>query len=233
MDNRLPAQLKQRFTSEVLWHFTGRNKSEDEAYERMVSILRTGRLKASQEEVEFRFVNVNTKDLQKLAGHPVCCLADIPFKDLHIHAERYKRHALGFHKESVIGNHFQPILYVNQYADFFPRFMQAKAELEAAMNGSETAAKKFEDLMRLLASVMKSGDLKSNPVDNPDWDQLQTNNFYYEREWRSLHDWNFTPDDLALIVLPDEKLADFMKIKKDLRIAETTSVIPFSMVYRL
>jgi hypothetical protein len=139
MNNRLLAQLKQRFTSEVLWHFVGRNKSEEEKYQILVSILKSG-LKLGNKNVEFKFFDIKTNKMVTLWGYPVVCLADIPLKDLHIHAERYGRYAIGFHKESVINNNFHPVLYVNQYSSLFHRFIELRDNIGSYLESTDKEA---------------------------------------------------------------------------------------------
>lgn len=171
MNNRLLAQLKQRFTSEVLWHFVGRNKTEDERYQILLSILNTG-LKISKDNAEFKFLDLKTKQMVTLWGYPVSCLADIPLKDLHIHAERYGRYAIGFHKESVINNNFSPVLYANQYSSVFHQFIELRNQIEAFLNtNSAEISQKFQEFLLLLGSVAKAGDLKASPVNDINWDQ--------------------------------------------------------------
>ncbi|MBI2985792.1 MAG: hypothetical protein HYY45_03385 [Deltaproteobacteria bacterium] len=234
ISNRLLAQLKQRFASEVLWHFVGRGKSDHESYQILLSILRTG-LKVGEKN-EFKFVDPATNEIQTLWGYPVCCLADIPLKDLHIHAERYGRFAIGFHKESAISSNFNPVLYINQYSSVFHHFILRRNEVEGYLERTNSdIAGKFQELLLLLGSVTKSGDLKANPVAALMLDEMQLNNFYYEREWRSIYNWDFQKDDVAILIMPDETLDDFRKDRKrgDLRIDEDTPILPFSMVYRL
>lgn len=235
MNKRLIAQTKQRFTSEILWHFVGHNKSEAEQYHILLSILKNG-LKRGKTKAEFKFIDPKTNRIRIAWGYSVVCLADIPFKDLHIHTERYGRFAIGFHKESVINNHFFPILYVNQYSNIFHRFIQLRDEIGIYLeNNNKEIAGKFHELLLYLGSMVKSGDLKANSEKRIDWDELQINNFYYEREWRSIYDWNFTNNDIAAIIIPDEKMHDFIKDMKleSLKIDEITPILPFSMIYSL
>ncbi|MBI4244521.1 MAG: hypothetical protein HY606_10560 [Planctomycetes bacterium] len=156
MTIRWQTQLKQRFTSEVLWHFVGRNKSDEQAYEILLSILRSG-LKVAEKNVEFKYIDSKSGQLKTLWGYPVACLADIPLKDLHIHAERYGMTAIGFHKENAVQNHFNPVLYVNQYSGFFPLFMDIRNEIETKLaQTSQELAEKFDNLLLFLGSVAKS-----------------------------------------------------------------------------
>lgn len=234
-NQRLLAQLKQRFTSEVLWHFVGRNKDEATSYNFLLSIMQSG-FNVGKKNEEFKFWDGKASKWVTLWGHPVSCLADIPLKDLHIHAERYGRFAIGFHKESVINNHFNPVLYINQYSFLFHRFIELRNEVEAYLDKMDKSmSDKFQDLLLLLGSIAKAGDLKADPVNDPNRDELQANNFYYEREWRSICSWDFKKEDVAVVILPDEYIAKFLNDRETmkLRIDSMTVMLPFSMVYRL
>lgn len=236
MNSRLPAQSKQRFTSEIFWHFTGRDKSNKSAYEILLSILRTG-LKRGGSNVEFKFVDTEKKQQHTTWGYPVVCLADIPFKDLGIHMERYGFHAIGFHKEAVILNHFNPVLYVNQHSSFFRQFMETRERLIKHFESDAEAdsAKKFDEMLYLLGSIAVSGDIWANPEVNPKKDQVQLNNFYYEREWRSINDWNFKAEDVAAVIVPDLEMEKILSDKKsgDLKLKDETPILAASMIYRL
>ena len=120
MTERLIAQAKQRFASEILWHFVGRGHKEspEESYKILLCILKDG-LKVGHENVEFKYQDQEMGELVTLWGYPVSCLADIPLKDLPIHAERYGTFAIGFHKEKAIENNFNPVLYINKYSILF------------------------------------------------------------------------------------------------------------------
>lgn len=233
-NSRLLTQLKQRFASEILWHFVGHNESDGRRYERFISILKTG-LRVGNNAEPFKYVDKRSRRVVTLRGHPVCCLADIPLKDLLIHAERYGHYAIGFHKESAIMHDFNPVLYVNQYSSFFDRFMALRDEIQSSLSADTAMSTKFKELLLLLGSTAKSGDIKANPVDNIQWDQMQCNNFYYEREWRSMRNWLFTKNDIAMLILPDNKIASFVTYRdtNELIIDKTTPVMPFSMIYRL
>ena len=238
MDDRLWAQTKQRFASEILWHFVGRKTKDnpESSYTTLISILKDG-LKISKEPSEFRYKDPNTNNQVTRWGYPTSCLSDIPFKDLIIHAERYGTLAIGFHKERAIDNGFNPVLYVNTYSSMFARFMSDIKELEDHLLQSDKEKyDKFQEMLLMLGAVAKSGDLKANPIDNRQLDEFQLNNFYYEREWRSLYDWPFEPNDVALIIVHDDEMVEEFREdieKEKLRANKKTAILPFRMVYRL
>ena len=235
MTSRLIAQLKQRFASEVLWHFVGRTRSDSGRYEDLLSILRQG-LQLGKGKEEFRFYCKRTKKWRSLEGYPAVCLADIPLKDLHIHAVRYGEYAIGFHKESVIRYGFNPVLYANQHSGVFHDFIFLRDRLEDRLRKlSVEAATDLQKLLLLLGTVTKAGNLQANPVADIDWDKAQVNNFYYEREWRHVLPWPFQASDVAMVILPDRRITDFLRDRKSsgLKIDERTPVLPYSMIYRL
>ncbi len=231
---KILTQLKQRFASEVLWHFVSREKPDEDSYHIVLSILKTG-LKVGPQKEQFKVYNQKTKEVEVLDGDPVACLADIPLKDLHIHAERYGSFAIGFHKASAILNGFNPVLYVNQYSSVFHEFMKFIEEIDQDIEKLPDMYKKYSRLRNLLGSIAKSGDLMASPQADPKLDHLQMNNFYYEREWRSLTSWNFKSEDVALILLPEEKLWSFVEDRKHsgLKVSETTPVLPFNLIYNV
>lgn len=229
----LAARIKQRFTSDILWHFVSREKNDNQSFEILLSILKTGLHVGTKNEF-FKFINWKTKQQETTWGYPVSCLADIPLKDLHIHIERYGKFAIGFYKSSAIKQGFHPVLYANQYSATFAQFMELRDDIyEELGRSSSPAAAKFEQLMTLLGSVCKSGDLLANPSVSEHKDFHQINNFYYEREWRSISNWDFKPADVALVILPESDLPRLNVQKKDLRLENVTPVLPLKLIYQL
>lgn len=122
--------------SKILWHFTGgprwnsaKNRQESrpkpaaDAYEALVSILRSKQLRLGQyrEVVRVRVPQprrypANKQEPEKfvyeaIRSSPVCCLADIPIAHLSYQAKRYGKIAIGFHRESAVKHGFNPVLY--------------------------------------------------------------------------------------------------------------------------
>ena len=73
------------------------------------------------------------------------------------------------------------------------------------------------------------------PHTNQELDKKQLQAYYYEREWRSLRDWKFQAENVAAVIVPDNKLRQFLddRDRQTLTISRETLVLPFSMVYRL
>lgn len=226
-------RLKQRFTSEILWHFVGRGKTDEQSFRSLVSILKTG-LRLGERPENFKFIHPKNKKREIWPCHHSCSLADIPLKDLHIHVERYGGYALGFHKKNAVLEGFHPVLYMSQYSDFFARFIAARDAAAKDVENSR-AQKSYEELMKILGSFCKSGDVLATPASSLRMDTHQINNFYYEREWRSIRNWDFKAADVALLILPDKQVARFFRERKkhQFRLQESTPILPLKLMYQL
>lgn len=227
-------RLKQRFTSEILWHFVGRGKTDEQSFRSLTSILKSG-LHRGEHSDDFKFIHPKTKKHETWPGHRICSLADIPLKDLHIHVERYGGYALGFHKKNAVLEGFHPVLYASRYSDLFARFVEARDEVSRAVKNTGSVAKKCEELLRVIGSLCKSGDVLAEPKSSSRKDTKQINNFYYEREWRSVRDWDFKPADVALLILPDKQVGRFFRERKKhkFRLQESTPILPLKLMYQL
>jgi hypothetical protein len=87
--------------------------------------------------------------------------------------------------------------------------------------------------MRLLGTYMKRGDLTAPiSIGDTEVDDLQNNNFYYEREWRSAFEWEFKADDIEAIMIPRENFQG-MKTVLDENNMNNVPIIPAEMVMKL
>ncbi len=235
--DELSAQLDQRFASHVLWHFTGRlNFRENENYNRLVSILGSS-LRVGPKPPAFTYFVPSLTETKTQLGYPVNCLADIPFKDLIVHAKRYGRCAIGFHRNAAIQHGFTPMLYTNQYSPDFQRFMQTRDAIEdlvAQLKDTELSSK-IDELLYYLGSIAKAGLLDMAPRSDDQFDaEDPKNNYYYEREWRSIREWNFSAEAVAAVMLPGHMLEKFAEDRKarNLKVTAQTAIIPFDMIWR-
>lgn len=190
----------QRFSTKVLWHFTGYNKSEEKAFSILKTILKEKILK----EGKYYPMVIMPVSGEKRWGHRCSCMCDIPFKDLRIHTERYGKYGLAFDKnKAIINGHFNPVLYIHKDHIFFKHtdavLLKDIDELTRLAGGY---GKKLFDYLVLLGTYIKRSDLTA-PVSsgNPILDELQDNNFYYEREWRSAYPFTFKNEDIEAIMV--------------------------------
>jgi hypothetical protein len=181
--------------SKILWHFTGgplwncekncqesRPKPAQQAYEILVSILRSRQLRTGRyREVvkvlvpERKVRNPTTKQFEVVKDSvvtvesvPVCCLADIPIAHLSYHAQRYGRFALGFRREAALQRGFNPVFYVPHNTDVLRSIYEGHRnigyidpdEIESAASDIETALSGLECVKGHEVDVDVSSELR-------------------------------------------------------------------------
>lgn len=216
------------YVSPNLIHFVGRTAStEDEAYYRLLSIIRDGWLLPHNA----RLRGQRDENLAAFEMHPsarlssndrfvpeMVCFADIPDDELSIHTSKYGNFGLALPKAFLAPKGARPVLYVpyqaktqplaryddihedwDELARIFPLEVDPKfggktlSEVTAPdpLEG-EAPAERIADWVNhdLLAYVkFFDGGL---PDDHED-------NFYMEREWRSVRSMNFLLRDIARV----------------------------------
>jgi hypothetical protein len=187
----------QRFSSNALWHFTGYRKTDADSFKRLLSILRSG-LDTYEPAPEMKFFKRHQTAIRKLS-----CLCDIPFRDLAIHTARYGSFGIAFEKKSAVRNGFNPVFYVHKE---HPMFHQVESALK--QRSTDAALRNFLDLF---AAYYKQADLKNSLERDVYADTRLSNNFYYEREWRSVRPWKFAPKNVLAVMLPDKFITSFQK----------------------
>jgi len=205
--------------SRILWHFPGgpypdegTNKQKAtrkpfaDAYLALKGILQSRSLRLGDytENHKSSFSpqpdggNESCRVDKTIALERVCCVADIPIIHLPYHARRYGRIAIGFHRQSVINNNFNPVLYqLNRSKAADDSFhaannLQMAIDLAIQQNHVDILEKLKQSKSRLMAllSLTKS------------FDDSEFSTIYTEREWRSTKPFQFSFDDLAMIVVP-------------------------------
>lgn len=230
--------LFQRFSSEVLWHFVGLQDKDDpdKCFKTLLSILQEGNLKLGSRPEPFIYHHQDGTS-EELCGYPVNCLADIPLKDLPLHSMRYGEFAIGFHRKSAIQKHFMPVLYVPQKSGLIDYYLRLRGELESSVgNISEELAEKFEQYLLMLGSVAKPCNFDGNLDDDPARDELHMSNFYYEREWRSIYEWKFTHQDVAMIIVKEPAMVEaFTEVlnRGDLTAKKSVPILTFDTIFKI
>jgi hypothetical protein len=197
----------QRFSSRALWHFTGYGKDSDAAYSVLESILSTSCLQVGK-EAEMIIMH----DGEKRWGYPFSCLCDIPFKDLTIHMVRYGQFGIAFHKHDAINHgHFNPILYLHKDAFLFQKGGALLRTIEGLVSAQDPVYAPLQEFLLALGSYTKRSDLSHPAEINPQKDKDQNNNFYYEREWRSVYPWSFNDESIAAIMMPSHFVERFRR----------------------
>lgn len=199
------AYFLQRFSTNVLWHFTGYNKSEGESLATLKKIIEEKRLRVGKYRAE-----VLMRSGIKRWGHPCSCMCDIPFKDLRIHTSRYGKYGVAFDKiKAIKDGKFNPVLYIHKDHIFFDYTENELLPFIDMLTSVKVAGEKLSEYLFLLGTYIKRSDLTAPlSIGNPIVDDLQNNNFYYEREWRSAYDWDFEKDDIETIMVQRKNIKD-------------------------
>lgn len=224
------ADFLQRFSTKVLWHFSGYNKSPNEA----ISII-----KKIIEEQNLRIGNYHSELIMpsgtKRYGYPCVCMCDIPFKDLRIHTIRYGRHGLAFNKKkAIINGQFNPVLYIHKghfLFDYVEKYLINYIDELTKLNS--VLSKNINEYMFIIGTYLKPSDLTAPiTVGNARVDLEQNNNFYYEREWRSAYGWNFGKEDVEAIMVPKKDLDEMREFLEDKKM-NNIPVITYEMIESL
>lgn len=161
-----------------------------------------------------------------LTAVPVCCLSDIPVIHLAYHAARYGKFAIGFHREAVLRQRFNPVFYTPSNTRVLRSIYKGFTELKFI--NVETIKFAAWDIETRVQDV-DSGeidislpliDIDTEASDIEDYVSSASRSFrqflafvktfnenefgsiYCEREWRSLKNYVFELEDIAMIVLP-------------------------------
>ena len=248
MNNKSPGTV-----SKILWHFTGgptwdsrekkqgkNPKTSAEAYEALKSILNSRQLRignykeVAKVEVK-RFVRQRVRGEKRkfklktvvLESCPVCCLADIPLRHLEYHADRYGKFALGFYRNSVVKNGFNPVLYTLENSDLIKSIYSTlnhiqqcdasdiddylddiKREIQIVDDEQElNIEREFEYANMAVDSIKSDLDYIRDEFEEilafiKTFSKREFSTIYCEREWRSIEAFDFSNSDLAMIVLP-------------------------------
>ena len=162
-------------------------------------------------------------------AHGCSCMCDIPFKDLRIHIIRYGRFGISFLKSNAIKHgYFNPVLYLHKDHHLFKHAEKLINRIEILSQPHDELRQAFQEFVTLLGTYVKSGDLLSDIHFDARKDEAQSNNFYYEREWRSAYDWVFREEDVAAIMMPQAYIQEFKKQISDTFLS--TSIMSTEMI---
>ena len=163
----------------------------------------------------------------KIDSAPVCCLSDIPAAHLGYHAYRYGEFAIGFHRKSVLRHGFNPVFYSLEHTGVVRSIYEGFSELEivdpwgitSAAEEIESAVADIEeeveiDVSSSLMEIESEAEFLADTVSSAreslrefvafvkTFQENEFSTIYCEREWRALKSYEFSYEDLAMIVLP-------------------------------
>jgi Putative abortive phage resistance protein AbiGi, antitoxin len=236
--------MKQRYYSNIYWHFTGSPKDVDWGRCRKPKdILLQGKPRPPEEALHTLLTILETKTLlatcterisEKLSTQRFCCVTDIPLMDLDLHTQYYGEVALGFNC-SRIHTQFTPVLYFPSH--HFPRKWHntpGKDLIVDDFDDIDTHAFDVEHLpdgrFRLILKghqlLLFATEIESNSIDRYFVDHLKITNFsprigesfYQEREWRQTRDFVFDGNSVEAVIVPRRlktRAQEFMLSSKD------------------
>lgn len=163
----------------------------------------------------------------QVKSRPVCCVADIPLQHIAYHANRYGKIAIGFHREAIVRAGFNPVMYTLENTSLLNSIYRGYSAIDDtdpwdAKNELEYFEDKIKEILDnndidedidtfSVANAMDYiGDAKD--VINRSFedflahiktfDEQEFDSIYCEREWRSMKNFDFSIDDIAMIILP-------------------------------
>ncbi|MBM2886568.1 hypothetical protein JFK97_19435 [Chromobacterium phragmitis] len=165
-----------------------------------------------------------------LTSQPVCCVADIPLQHISYHANRYGKIAIGFHRSAVIKAGFNPVMYTLENTELLNKIYEGYSKIDGI--DVLSAKSELEHLQGEIDSVLADNDIDES-IDSSSveleldciesckesieasyshqlayiktFDESEFDSIYCEREWRSTKPFNFSKDDIAMIILPREQ----------------------------
>ncbi|MBC8484459.1 MAG: hypothetical protein H8D45_00245 [Bacteroidetes bacterium] len=211
--------ISQGYISKQLTHFAGRHCANLEAqYKLFLSILKSGRLSNSEEnakkpegisEIE---INYNAKISQdKMYIPQMVCFCDIPFKELKFHIKKYSRFGIAFYKDFIVRKGGTPVYYLPlraqaSYSNNIKKGELFDKELESLNCFLSETANKKQELKDGIKHIQENflayhifSYVKFFDHELPDGD---SENYYFEREWRLLGNLDFNIGDIATILIP-------------------------------
>jgi hypothetical protein len=212
--------------SDELTHFVGRQlPTDDERYDLLVRILTTGWLIApgtvddtgQPRENRVRYEYHWDRKLSETEGlfrASAVCFCDIPVADLGLHVMKYSKFGLAFTKAFLINKGAAPVFYLPKGGRLFALPGQTrgdildemKAELQRIHPSVPVGSgpvfhlpepSKLEKFIEdIVLAYVKPFD-ETMAEDNP-------NNYYMEREWRTLTSVRFNLQDVRRTVIPEQ-----------------------------
>jgi hypothetical protein len=244
---------KQRYYSNIFWHFTGSPKGIDWRKVRSpADITKQGPiLKPATAKDTLKLILTSKKLLgtcteqvvNELETAKFCCVTDIPLKDLPSHAPYYGMVAIGF-KARAAHRAFLPVMYVpeismpviemmvpnrklTEMAYDFLRYQGSFQEQQATKLMSQAAHNK-EVVRKPDAEAMKGFLMNFVKVTN--FDTSPENTFYREREWRNIGDFGFTVEDVAAVVVPESFIAEIRAHLDDNDYPQSISIVAWEFI---
>jgi len=220
-------QVLQRYVSNELTHFVGRNeRTDDERYKLLVGILKSGLLLSPKYSPTrpTGYSRLDTDVTNPLSSNEVyygnyICFCDIPVADLEIHIRKYSGFGISFSKGFLTQQGASPIFYIAQNSRSTPLNPQTRAE------EFDEAFGFFRKLfvVQAIPIVIWEGFFhfiewevfsRFKFFDHTKGDN-HPENYYMEREWRVVGHVRFGLSDIRRIIMPEEYARRFREAVPD------------------
>lgn len=237
------------YVSKYLTHWVGRGKEDEEKFEILTQrILRHQALLYSKCAIEFRsrYGGIEPGAWQV----PMVCFTDIPFSEVEKHCENYSSFGISFDKPYMLTSCVAPVWYsvspfvYEAYSYLYHRIKGMKDILEdhkvpqgehqGEIYKTEEMLLKLHEFISLSQNYFMKEFDPGDPSLEPDDKTLkflrETNEYYLEREWRSVfrssgdfpwitsHDGNnyfkFSRDAIHAVIVPSayiKRMMDFLR----------------------
>lgn len=203
----------QNYISSELTHFVGRSlENNEERYQLFLEIIRSGKIRTRNDNGRGCIMSAGNwyGDISSNeAFNPdMVCFCDIPESDFEIHMKKYSHFGISFKKDFLISQGMRPVYYIPSET------VVAKKDISNIFNENLKDFGQFlrEHKMSLkmehffnfhIFSFVKFFDSNKDDGD-PD-------NYYMEREWRSLERIEFEVNDVTRIILPSSYIKRFFQ----------------------
>ena len=222
--------MKQRYFSNIYWHFTGSPRNIDWGLCRCPKdILELGKPRRPKDSLETLFAILESKKLlasctekisKRIHTDPFCCVTDIPLMDLSLHSRYYGKVVIGFNCPKI-HRLFNPVLYYPSkrfprkihipppygeqlIVDDFDNIDTEWYDVEELPNGKFKLTRKGRQL-RFQATEIDSSKIDRyfiNHLKITDFSHRNAESFYQEREWRKIGDLYFDRSDVEAVIIP-------------------------------
>lgn len=231
-------QNMQNYVSSELTHFVGRSlKTDDERYSLLINIIKSGILRGKIDNGRGSTmvqIDPNLEFSGNESYNPnIVCFCDIPVNDFRIHMSKYSQFGLAFSKDFLTKQGARPVCYVPKSSTYVNeniseifnknvKTLQVKnvsETLAAAANASINNGVNDNLLMQQFIDLQLLSFIKFFDISKSDDD---IDNFYMEREWRSLERIEFKVKDIKRIILPVQYIRRFFDDVPDYNFHITT-----------
>lgn len=217
------------YYSNVYWHFVGspedmdwseiyrpsdiiingrQTKSDDTCMKILKSIIQTNKLLAKS---TIRFDEFETEKF--------CCVTDIPIQNLKEHTKYYGNCAIGFEANTIYCSNFQPVSYIDSYYPIVnERIVDNYNQSNQYQSIPKSDVKKNNDISYKNSKsyydkkfIKKYGQEALSFIKPTIFSTNQEDTFYREREWRKIGNFEFGPNKIASIILPENYFYEILE----------------------